>query len=330
MMVNAYSAEFGRTGGAVMNVASKSGTNEYHGSVWNFLQNNRLNATGFFKPVDGLKPQNNRNQFGFTFGGPVVKNRTFFFADYEGSRYRISPFALSSVPNAQMRQGVLPVEVRVPVSYTASNGQTVAAGTVIPAGQPVPMTRLARFVMDSLPQANRPAPGVAVNNLGIANNFGGFDRNALDDDKGAIKLDHQVSTNLSSFFRYAQRRQNIVAPALLTGPAGGNNLGNLDTFNQAGTMGMTWVKSSSEVVDFRFSVTRLGMDRTPAAVGTASMRELFGITGLPEGDRIRGGITPQDIVGFRVTAANPPIRRRSSPPRSTCAALTPKPPAATT
>jgi len=298
MMVNAYSAEFGRTGGAVMNVASKSGTNEYHGSLWSFLQNNRLNATGFFKPVDNLKPQNSRSQFGFVFGGPLVKNRTFFFADYEGSRWRIAPFALSSLPNAQMRQGILPVDVRVPVTYTASNGQTIAGGTVIPAGQPVPMTTLARFVMDTLPQPNRPAPGIAVGNLGIANNFGNFDRNALDDDKGAVKLDHQFAPSVQSFFRYAQRRQNIVAPALIPGAAGGNNLGNLDTFNQAGTMGVTWTKSATEVVDFRFSVSRLGMDRTPAAVGTASMRELFGITGLPEGDKVRGGITPQDIVGF--------------------------------
>lgn len=298
MMVNAYSAEFGRTGGAVMNVASKSGTNEFHGTAWNFLQNNRLNATGFFKPVDGRKPQNNRNQFGFTFGGPIIKNRTFFFADYEGSRWRVSPFALSSLPNADMRRGVLPVDVRVPVTYTASDGRTIAAGTVIPAGQPVPMTRLARYVMDNLPQPNRPAPAVAVNNLGIANNFGNFDRNVLDDDKGAAKLDHQFRSSVQSFFRYAQRRQNIFAPALITGPAGGNNLGNLDTFNQAGTMGVTWTKSASEVVDFRFSVSRLGMDRTPASVGGPSMRELFGITGLPEGDKVRGGITPQDIVGF--------------------------------
>lgn len=298
MMVNAYSAEFGRTGGAVMNVASKSGTNEFHGSMWNFLQNNRLNATGFFKPVDGRKPQNNRNQFGFTFGGPVIRNRSFFFADYEGSRWRISPFALSSLPNEQMRSGVLPVDVRVPIAYTSSTGAAIAAGTVIPAGQPVPMTRLARYVMDNLPQPNRPAPAVAVNNLGIASNFGNFDRNVLDDDKGAIKLDHQFHSSLQSFFRYAQRRQNIFAPALIAGPAGGNNLGNLDTYNQAGTMGMTWTKSPSEVLDLRFSVTRLGMDRTPAAVGGPSMRELFGITGLPEGEKVRGGVTPQDIVGF--------------------------------
>ncbi len=298
MMVNAYSSEFGRTGGAVMNVASKSGTNEFHGTLWNFLQNNKLNATGFFKPVDGRKPQNNRNQFGFTFGGPIARNRTFFFTDYEGSRWRISPFALTSVPNDQMRRGVLPVDVRVPVNFTAADGRAIAAGTVIPAGQPFPMTRLARYVMDNLPLPNRPAPAIAVNNLGIANNFGNFDRNVLDDDKGAAKLDHAFSSRLQSFFRYAQRRQNIFAPALITGPAGGNNLGNLDTFNQAGTLGLTWTKSASEVVDFRFSVSRLGMDRTPAAVGGPSMRELFGITGLPEGDKVRGGITPQDIVGF--------------------------------
>lgn len=298
MMVNAYSAEFGRTGGAVMNAATRSGGNSFHGTVWNFLQNNRMNATGFFKPVDNRKPQNNRNQFGFTFGGPVIRNRTFFFADYEGSRWRIAPFALSSLPNAQMRSGTLPVEVRVPITYTASDGRVIPAGTVFPAGSQVPMTRLARYVMDNLPQPNRPTAAAAVNNLGIANNFGNFDRNELDEDKGAIKLDHQFASSVQSFFRYTQRRQNIFAPALIPGPAGGNNLGFLDTYNQGGMMGITWSRSATDIVDFRFSTTRLGMDRTPASVGEPSMKELFGITGLPEGDKVRGGVTPQDIVGF--------------------------------
>ena len=298
MMVNAYSAEFGRSGGAVMNVASRSGTNRFHGSAWNFLQNTKMNATGFFKPVDNRKPPTNRNQFGFTFGGPIKHDRTFFFADFEGSRWRINPFALTSVPNAQMRQGVLPVDVRVPIDFTDAAGRRVAAGTVITAGTPIPMTKLARFVMDSLPQANRAAPAIAVGNLGIANNFGNFDVNKLDENKGAIKVDHQISQKLLSFFRYSQRSQQIFAPAVITGPAGGNNLGFLDTYNQGGVAGLTWSKSASEVVEYRISVTRLGMDRRPAAVGGPSMRDLFGITGLPEGDNIRGGITPQDIVGF--------------------------------
>jgi outer membrane receptor protein involved in Fe transport len=298
MVVNAYSAEFGRSGGAVMNVASRSGSNEFHGSVWEFLQNDKLNATGFFKPVDNRKPPTKRNQFGFTFGGPLVRNRTFFFADYEGSRWRINPFALTSVPSATMRQGILPVDVRVPISFTDSNGRGVAAGTVIPAGQPVPMTRLARYMMDNLPQPNRPAPATAFNNLGIANNYGNFDVNRLDENKGAIRVDHQFSSKVQSFFRYAHRGQYIFAPAVISGPAGGNNLGNLDTYNQAGTAGLTWLKSPSEVVEYRLGITRLGMDRTPASVGGPSMQELFGIGGLPTGDKVRGGVTPQDINGF--------------------------------
>ena len=298
MMVNAYSAEFGRSGGAVMNVASRSGSNEFHGSVWEFLQNEKMNATGFFKPVDNRKPPTKRNQFGFTFGGPIIRNKTFFFADYEGSRWRINPFALASVPNAQMRQGILPVDVRVPINFTDSTGRLITAGTVIPSGQPVPMTRLARYMMDNLPQPNRPAPAIAVNNLGIANNFGNFDVNTLDDDKGAVRVDHQFADKLQSFFRFTQRRQNIFAPAVISGPAGGNNLGNLDTYNQAGSMGVTWLKSTSEVVEYRLGITRLGMDRTPASVGGPSMQELFGIGGLPTGDKVRGGVTPQDINGF--------------------------------
>lgn len=306
MMVNAYSAEFGRTGGAVMNVASKSGGNSFHGAIWEFLQNERLNATGFFKPVLNQKPLNKRNQFGGTFGGPIRKDGTFFFADYEGSRWRIAPFALTSLPTTELRNGVLPVDVRVPYTFTDDRGRSIGAGTVIAAGQPVPMTAFARRVLAELPQGNRPGAGP----LGITNNFGGFDLNKLDEDKGALKIDHKFSDKLNSFFRYAQRKQNIFAPGLITGFSGGNNLGFLDTFNQQGIAGLTWSRTPTEVWEYRFAVTRTGMDRLPAAIGGPSMRELFGITGLPEGPRIQGGVTPQDITGF------PRFGRQSTNPQA--------------
>ena len=76
MSVNAYSAEYGRTGGAVMNVSTRSGSNEYHGTLWNYFQNTSLNAIGFFKPAENHKPQTNRNQFGFVFGGRIIRDRT--------------------------------------------------------------------------------------------------------------------------------------------------------------------------------------------------------------------------------------------------------------
>lgn len=306
MTVNTYSAEFGRTAGAVMNVASKSGSNDFHGSLWEFFQNDALNATGFFKPVQNRKPNNKRNQFGGTFGGRIVRDRTFFFVDYEGSRWRIAPFALATLPDQNMRNGILPLDVRVPYNFTDDQGRLIQAGTVIPAGQPVPMTAFARRVLRELPQPNQTGGGA----LGIANNYGGFDINRLDEDKGAGKIDHRFSDSLSSFFRYTHRRQNIFAPGLITGFSGGNNLGFLDVFNQQGIAGITWTKSPTEVLEYRFAVTRLGMDRLPAQVGGPSMRELFGITGLPEGDRIQGGVTPQDIQGF------PRIGRQSTNPQA--------------
>jgi len=306
LIVNAYSAEFGRSGGAVMNVASKSGTNALHGAIWEFLQNEKLNATGFFKPTLNQKPLNKRNQFGAAFGGPIIKDRTFFFADYEGSRWTVAPFSLTSVPTTDMRNGILPLDVRAPYSFSDDQGRSIAAGTVFPAGTSIPMTRFARRVLAELPQANRVGGGL----IGIGTNFGGTSLQRLTDDKGAVKIDHKVSNNLNSFFRYAHRRQNIFAPGLITGFAGGNDLGNLDTFNQQGIAGLTWTKSAAEVIEYRFAVTRLGMDRLPALVGSPSMRELFGITGLPEGPRVQGGITPQDIQGF------PRFGRQSTNPQA--------------
>ncbi len=294
MAINAYSAEFGRTGGAVMNVSSRSGSNEFRGTVWNYFQNTSLNAYGFFRPRDASgrefpKPQVNRNQFGGVFGGPIIKDRTFFFADYEGSRWIQSPFGQATLPTLAQRQGILGADVRVPFTFTDWQGRTIAAGTVIPAGQPVPQTAFARRVLSELPSPNLP---------GIANVFAGPIRNQIFEDKGAIKVDHRFGDRLSSFFRYSQRRQDLQAPGLITGFSGGNAIGFLDTYNQQGIAGMTFAQNPTTVWEYRFAVTRLGMDRLPAQVGGPSMRELFGITGLPEGDRVRGGITPQDITGF--------------------------------
>ena len=306
LIVNSYSAEFGRTGGAVMNVASKSGTNSFHGSVYEFLQNEKLNATGFFKPVLNQKPLNKRNQFGGTFGGPIIKDRTFFFADYEGSRWAIAPFSLTSVPTTDQRNGILPLDVRVPFQFIDDQGRSWAAGTVFPAGQPIPMTKFARQVLQQLPAANRAGSGL----IGIGTNYGGFQYNNLKDDKGAAKIDHKLTNNINSFFRYTHRKQNIFAPGLITGFSGGNDLGFLDVYNQQGIAGVTWTKSATEVLEYRFAVTRLGMDRLPASVGGPSMRELFGITGLPECPRIQGGITPQDLQGF------PRFGRQSTNPQA--------------
>ena len=93
---NAYSAEFGRGNGAIMNAVIKSGTNQFHGDLWEFLRNDKVDAINAFD-IFGQQPYK-QNQFGFTFGGPIVKNKLFFFGDYEGLRIRQALPQLSTVP----------------------------------------------------------------------------------------------------------------------------------------------------------------------------------------------------------------------------------------
>ena len=105
------SAEFGRSGGAVMNVTIKSGTNQFHGSVFEFLRNSKLDAKNFFDPPTGPTPPFKQNQFGAAIGGPVEcrsyngKNRTFFFADYQGTRIRTAHTFLATVAPSPWRTG---------------------------------------------------------------------------------------------------------------------------------------------------------------------------------------------------------------------------------
>ncbi|MCH8017128.1 MAG: TonB-dependent receptor, partial [Acidobacteria bacterium] len=106
---NSYSAEYGGASGGIINVVSKAGTNEFHGSVYEYHRNDNLDATNFFSNRDGLeKAPLIRNQFGFSVGGPIVENQTFFFFNYEGFRERKSVPETLLLPNLNTRQGLLP------------------------------------------------------------------------------------------------------------------------------------------------------------------------------------------------------------------------------
>src|ERR1700730_1174546 len=105
VQTNAYSAEFGRGNGAIINATIKSGTNGFHGSIYEFLRNEKLDAKNFFDPAGQPISPYKQNQFGATFGGPIAKNRIFFFVDYEGLRIRQAQTLTSTVPTAAMRTG---------------------------------------------------------------------------------------------------------------------------------------------------------------------------------------------------------------------------------
>src|SRR6202008_1268088 len=100
-----YSADYGKTSGGVVNAITRSGTNQFHGSVYEFLRNSALDAKNYFD--QGTIPPFRRNQFGGTIGGPIVKDHTFFFADYEGIRQAKGITTVATVPSANARQGNL-------------------------------------------------------------------------------------------------------------------------------------------------------------------------------------------------------------------------------
>src|SRR5579864_4416357 len=118
---NAYSSEFGRGNGAIVNAVIKSGTNQLHGSAWEFLRNNKLDGRNYFDDPTKPVPQYQQNQFGATFGGPIVlphlydgRNRSFFFVDYEGFRLRQAQTQTAFVPPTAWRTG----DFSSPVDYT--------------------------------------------------------------------------------------------------------------------------------------------------------------------------------------------------------------------
>lgn len=105
VLTSAYDASFGRNAGAQVNIVLKSGTNRLHGTAYEFLRNSVLDARNYFAPADQPDPRYQRNQFGFSLGGPIIKDRTFFFGDYEGARLREGITRLANVPTAAERAG---------------------------------------------------------------------------------------------------------------------------------------------------------------------------------------------------------------------------------
>jgi hypothetical protein len=105
VQTNAYSAEFGRGNGAIINATIKSGTNRFHGRAYEFLRNEKFDAKNFFDDPNSPIAPYKQNQFGFTLGGPIVRSRTFFFVDYEGLRIRQAQTLTSLVPTDAQRAG---------------------------------------------------------------------------------------------------------------------------------------------------------------------------------------------------------------------------------
>lgn len=278
VVTNNQSAEYGRSAGATINVVYRSGANQIHGSGWEFFRDTALNATGHFKPANGEKPPMRRNQFGGVLGGPIVKNRAFFFADYEGFRQNRKVPVFSTLPLAAQKQGILFVDVRDPRS-----------GVVYPAGTAIPMTTFARKVLAGLPD-----PNVA----GAANNYSLLQDFQNHNGKAGGKVDVQILPKVNAFGRYGWRTLESIDQPTIPLPSGGGGNGTIYVRNKQLVLGSTVTASERSMLEVRFGWSNTQGGKNPPALGSTSALDEFGITGLPSDPRIAGGLPSQSISGY--------------------------------
>ncbi len=296
VVTNNESAEYGRSSGATVNVASASGTNSFHGTLYEFIRNTDLNAAGFFKPsvvsntgatVPFEKPTFNRNQFGMNFGGPIVGNKLFFFLDYEGFRQTLRPLYVLTLPTQNELNGELVVPVRNPVT-----GTVYPAGTAIPSGAINPLSSqiLGYFQKFSaqLPQAGLGTTGLNSNDYSAQIPF------TDNSDKGDLRLDYQQNPSSSWFLRVSDRKETGVNYPTIPLPLDGQTNGTIRVLDQQVALGYTHTFGSNKIMD-----ARLGLSRTKAGKYTLSIGQNdFTIPGLPANSIVAGGLPSVGISGF--------------------------------
>src|SRR5947207_8141908 len=208
VLTGAYSAEYGRYSGGIITAVSTSGGNEFHGNVYEFHRNDNLDARNFFdvksKPDDPRLPEFKRNQFGATIGGPIVRDRTFFFGGYEGFHQRKGESTLAFVPNADAHRGILPCPRTSPAGgFTGSQTPCNNAGT---STYTVNINPAVRPFLDLYP-----LPNGADFGDGTARLFSNPKR-PVDEDYTTGRVDHNFSNADSLFVRYTFDRAVLNSP----------------------------------------------------------------------------------------------------------------------
>jgi hypothetical protein len=222
-VTNNESAEYGRSSGATINVATQSGSNRVHATLYEFIRNTDLNAAGFFKPLvvggSGIttpfkKPTFNRNQYGFNVGGPIIKDKLFYFLDYEGFRQVLKPLSVLTLPTQNELYGGPSGSIASPTPTLVVAVKNATTGTVYTANTPIPTSAINPLslqiikdfasISSALPAAGLATTGLASNDYAVQVPFTDHS------DKGDLRLDWQIDANSSSFLRISDRKEDGV------------------------------------------------------------------------------------------------------------------------
>ena len=327
-----YSAELGRAGGAAVNATLKSGTNQFHGDLWEFLRNDKLDAADFFNNAASIpKGEFRQNQFGFTAGGPVKRNKTFFFGDYQGTRLRQALVYRATVPTPLMRSsgftnfsdlyGQSTGNVTDALGRTFKVGQIFDPATTRPvtAGQIDPVTGdravSTGYVRDPF-QGNVICPNAACGRIdpnavkllglyplpnlpGLFNNYASNPVQSLSANSFDIRMDQNFSDHDQMFGRVSLTDTSRFIPGPLPGLADGGsfNAGNQTIGTRNAALSETHSFNASLVNSLRFSFGRVHTLFAPATVNQLNIPAQYGIEGISQ-VQLNGGLPQFSVTGL--------------------------------
>ena len=294
-----YDAEFGQATAGVVSVQTKSGTNELHGSAFEFYQSDRFQARNPFTQPEGQPlPDTERHQFGGSLGGPIRKDGVFLFANYQGLRSVIGGSKLLTVPTLRARTGDLS-EYGVPFFDPAAGdpaGREPFPGGVIPESRLSPQ---ALAILTLIPKPNVPGEDGGTRNNYLAAGSEAFDSDAFD-----VRLDGRLHERLNVFGRYSWADFRRDGPTAF-GEGGGPQLvslgGTSKARNQSLALGADLTLSPTTILDLRFGFFSYKVDLRSRGFGVPSARNA-GIPGLNVDD-LSSGLPAGFIEGLRSSSA---------------------------
>src|SRR5262245_48363145 len=291
VQTNMYSAEVGRTAGGVVNLLTKSGTNQFHGSVFGGYHDDRFDSRDYFATTDPILKMKG---FGGTLGGPVLANRTFFFGDYEGVRLRNGQVNNLTVPTVAMRSGDFS-ELSTPI-FDPVNGRTQFLGNRIPANRidPIAARYAALFPEPTLP--------------GFANNYASTTIRTQNSTTADGRLDHRISANNSVWGRFSYNKSHTVTPPgcppvngvygnCLTGTNAGFP-GPNDTNANALQVNYIRIFSPTTIAEVKGGYMKVGIFSYPSNYRT-NVSQTFGLPGVNIDD-LASGLALQNISGYAI------------------------------
>ncbi len=275
-----FQAEYGR-GIAQVNATTKSGTNEFHGTVFEFLRNAKLDAKNYFDRKNVPKPAFKRNQFGGTVAGRILRDKLFFMGNYEGLRERRDLTQLGTLPTAALRSGNIGRAIVDP--FTTS--RVPFPNNVIPANR-IQATS-AKVLSEFFPLPNNPGA------TGLANNYINNEGRSSDGNQGSGRLDWVQSPSSNFFFRFSQTVEPQYLPSIINGQG---NVASI--YAQQGVFGHTKVIGTNKVNEFKFGVNYFKSSNSQTRAG---VRNVVGELNIPDIDRsnpLFWGIPVFGITGY--------------------------------